>query len=368
MATIIKRGSKYMALVRREGFKPVSKTFGKRSDATAWGRVVEGEMSAGCWVEATPSDKAPTVAVAAESVPTMLEALKTYRATVVEGLKGASTYAYWLDELERSPMALKLVNVITPGELSAWRDEQSQGRVAGTVARKLGLLSGFFTWCHKDREWITGNPLKAVRKPRANDARSRVITDDERAFLLAVARTGKAPWLADVLTVLLQSAMRRGELAGMKRGAVDYAQSTAYLADSKNGHSRSVPLCPVALAALRRLEAAALARGSESLVPVSDPHAVSLAFRRTVARAKAQYLNECAASGTVGAIGFLDGLHLHDARHTAVTAWATTGQLSTAELQGISGHRDLRSLGRYTHLKASTIAGKLAGLSVGVTA
>ena len=352
MAAITERGGRYLVRVRVKGFKPVAKTFIKRGDATAWGRKVESDMEGGRWVET------------ATAVPTMGDALKQYRASVGAGLKGAATYAYWFDEMARAPMAARPINEVTPFDLSAWRDQQqASGLAAGTVVRKLGLLGGFFTWCHKERGWIKTNPLHSVRKPRVSDARDRVLSDDERRCLLGAAGSSRADWLADVLVVLLQSAMRRGELWGLQRGAVDFAQATAHLAETKNGSARDVPLCPDALAALRRLDAAACERGSDALVPVADPHAVSVAFRRTLARAQRQYLSDCAAAGGKPDAGFLADVRLHDLRHDAVTRWAETGALSLPELMAVSGHKTPRMLTRYVSLSASKLAGKLASLS-----
>lgn len=370
MPTIIKRGDRYLARARR-GALNEAKTFTKRADAAAWARKVEADMEAGRWVSATAAAAAAAAALTsaqartAAAAPTIGVALRQYRGSAVARLKGAATYAYWFDELEASPIADRPVDSITPADLAAWRDEQAQRVGDATVVRKMGLLSGFFTWCHKERGWIASNPMHSVRKPRVADARDRIMSDDERRYLLAAADTSRAAWLADALTVLLRSAMRRGELWGLKRGAVDFDRATAHLADTKNGSARDVPLCPDALGALRRLDAAARARGDDALVPVGDPHAVSLAFRRTLARAQQQYRDDCQAAGVQPDAGFLADVRLHDCRHEAISHWAGTGGLSVIELMQVSGHRSARTLLRYAHLSASKIADKLAAISAG---
>lgn len=341
-----------MARVRRDGFAPVSKTFSRRSDAERWARGVEADMEAGRW------------AAKATAAPMVVQALQQYSAGALAALKGAETYAYWLAELQAVDMARKPVNEVTAQDVTRWRDAlQAQGLAAGTVVRKLGLLGGFFSWCQREQGWIDANPVRSVRKPRVSDARDRVLTDEERGYLLAAAHTSRAHWLADALVVLLQSAMRRSELWGLRLGAVDFEGATAHLADTKNGTTRDVPLCPEALAAMRRLADAARERGSDALIPVSDPHAVSLAFRRTLARARSQYVKDCADRRVPPSPGFLADVHLHDLRHCAVTAWASTGALSLLELKAISGHKDTRMLARYTHLSAEKLAAKLATLT-----
>jgi integrase len=259
-------------------------------------------------------------------------------------------------------MACKRVDQITPFDVASWRDEQALKSAPGTVLRRLGAVGGFFSYCRTERGWITANPCASVRKPRVNDARDRILSDDERRYLMAAAGTSRAGWLADVLVVLLQSAMRRGELWGLQRTDVDYPQAVVHLAESKTG-ARDVPCCPLTLVALRRLDAAAEQRGSEALVPLSDPHAVSVAFRRTIARARSQYINDCSASGVKADAGFLADFRLHDCRHAAASMWAQTGSLSVFELQQVTGHKTLSMLGRYVNLKSSTLAAKLAIIS-----
>ena len=371
MAQVIERNGRFMARVRREG-RTATKTFAFKKDAAAWARRTEADIEAGRFVDvvaeaaaaavAAEATEAASAALTASAVPTMLAALKAYRLAVVPGLKGADTYSYWLDEFERAPMAAKPVDQVSPFDLAGWRDEQCTTLAAGTVARKLGLLGGFFSWARTERGWVKTNPLNSVRKPRVSDARDRVLTDEERRYLLAAAATSRADWLADVLVVLLQSAMRRGELWGLQRADVDYSLAVAHLADTKNGSARDVPLCPLALAALRRLDAAAADAGRSALVPLSDPHAVSVAFRRTLERARRQYATDTATAGGIVAAGFLADVRLHDCRHVAVSHWAAAG-LGLFELQQVSGHKTTKMLARYVNLKASTLACKLATLS-----
>jgi integrase len=369
VATIIPKNSGFLARVRLQGFKPVARAFDKRADAAQWAASVEAAMRAGRYCPDPDSGAAPALL-------TFAEALRKYRAAVGDRLKGADTYAYWFDELEACTLAAKPLPDVSAFDVSAWRDRQALELSASTVVRKLGLLSGFFSWAQKERGWIDRNPVASVRKPRVNDARDRVLTAEERRHLLAGAACGRTSWMADALLVLLQSAMRRGELAGLRRADVDFTRSTAHLSDTKNGSARDVPLCPVALAALRRLDSAAAAREEQrrqdpkhtpcdnpTLLPVLHPHALTLAFRRAVERGQANYRAECAKTGAAPASGFLADLRLHDCRHAAITQWASSGALSVLHLQAISGHKTPRMLSRYTHLDASALAKQMGDIA-----
>lgn len=273
------------------------------------------------------------------------------------------TYGYWLQEFKKAPWACKPIDKLTSFDLAAWRDEQSKRLEAGTVVRKLGLLSGMLSWCQKERGWITENPMRLVRKPRVHDARDRVLTKTEELHLLEAAGRGRAKWLRDALVVLLRSAMRRGELWALKPTDIDFERGIARLDDTKNGSAREVPLCTTALEALRRLaEAAAKHKHQHNrLLPVADPHGITLAFARAVQQARKRHQQGVGVPDE----NFLRDVRLHDLRHCAVTTWASTGGLSLPELMAISGHKTPRMLTRYCNLDASKIAEKMTALAAG---
>ena len=52
-------------------------------------------------------------------------------------------------------------------------------------------------------------------------------------------------------------------------------------------------------------------------------------------------------------------LHFHDLRHEAISRFFEKG-LSVPEVALISGHKDVRQLMRYTHLKISNLITKLS--------
>jgi integrase len=54
----------------------------------------------------------------------------------------------------------------------------------------------------------------------------------------------------------------------------------------------------------------------------------------------------------------IEGLRFHDLRHEAITRLFEKG-LNIVEVASITGHKDLRMLRRYTHLKAEDLTKKL---------
>jgi integrase len=112
----------------------------------------------------------------------------------------------------------------------------------------------------------------------------------------------------------------------------------AHLKTSKNGHGRSVPLTPRAMATLSTLEP------TRSLVFPITESAIRLSWERLRKRAG------------------LEHIKLHAMRHEAISRMFELG-LSIPEVSIVSGHRTLSCLQRYTHIKPANVAAKLALLS-----
>jgi integrase len=326
MASIRQRAGKWQARVIRNGQTAQAKTFLKKQDAERWARSVEADMERGIFV------RPPTA-----SAQTLGQLLKRYREEVVPAFKGASEDAIRLKAIERARLCRTPVTALTPAQVAAWRDERLAAVNAGTVIRELAYLSSAIN--HARREWglAIDNPVALVRKPVAPRGRERLLNDKEREKLReALKPTGRrSRWILPLVDLALATGMRRGELLRLTWNDVDLGRRVAYLADTKNGESRCVPLSRAAVAVLEGLER----REGKPVLPVSAC-AVAAAFKHAVDRA-----------------GLVD-FHFHDLRHTAITAMS--GKLpNVIELAAVTGHKSLKMLQRYYHPRAEDLALKL---------
>lgn len=123
MATIIKRGDRHLARVRKLGFSPVSQSFIRKSDAIAWGRRVEADMEGGRWSDS------------ANAVPTLKDAIADYRIKVAVRLKGARDYGYSFKEIEAAPIGSRKIDELKPGGAGRRR----QAPAAACCRRRPGL-------------------------------------------------------------------------------------------------------------------------------------------------------------------------------------------------------------------------------------
>ncbi|WP_322009801.1 site-specific integrase [Paraburkholderia sp. J12] len=176
-------------------------------------------------------------------------------------------------------------------------------------------------------EWGCDIPPLRVQRPKSPPHRERVLKPAEEKALLA--NSGR---LRPVIESALATAMRQGEIAVLNWGDIDWSRKIARLHTSKNGLPRDVPLSSLAITALGRLE-----RG-EGLVFEMFAEAIKRAFGRLVRKLK------------------ISDMRFHDLRHTAITRYARLG-LNPIQLSVISGHKDIRMLQHYTHLKAEELVG-----------
>ena len=121
--------------------------------------------------------------------------------------------------------------------------------------------------------------------------------------------------------------MRRGEILKIK--SEDIKGQTLLIPETKNGYSRTIPLSNRALYILKNTD----------LPFPMTANALRLAFERLKKK------------------GNIKDLHFHDLRHEAISRFFEKG-LSIPEVALISGHKDVRMLFRYTHLKAEDILKK----------
>lgn len=87
-------------------------------------------------------------------------------------------------------------------------------------------------------------------------------------------------------------------------------------------------------------------------------NALHLAWDRALARARADYEEECAAKGMEPRPSLLKDLHFHDLRHKAASRLAEKLP-NIIELAAVTGHEDVQMLKWYYHPRAEDLARKL---------
>lgn len=325
MATIRKRNGKWQVQIRRKTGFSKSSTFTSRKDAERWAAQTE--------IEAERQEAG--IATETKETPPLKELIERYRQTILPLKRSAYQEGYILNALARERFATLPIERITASEIASFRDRRLTLVSASTLNRTLGVLSHVFETART--EWgFTDliNPVRLIRKPKANPPRERRLLAEEEACLLQAACASKNTDLRDVILFAIETAMRMSEILGIGWQDVDFERRLVFLRLTKNGRSRHVPLSTRAIGILSDRKALGLSGPFPS-----SQRAIQQAWLRAVRR-----------SG-------IEDLHFHDLRHEAISRLFEKG-FSLPEVGLISGHRDPRQLLRYTHLGADGLVNK----------
>lgn len=361
MASITRRGDlQWQARVRRKGYPVQIKTFNTRSEAEAWARQVESEIDRGVFVSRTEAEST-TLCEALDRYEREIVSLKkegprSFPAEDVEGNAGRATIDGVGTQFGHSQIARRLAEADQPGI------------EAGVSASTLGHPLPRFQYRPQGMGMESlSNPLELVRKPPANNARTRRVRetegdsrDDRRApdgELKRVVSASSSDVLPTIISLAVETAMRRGEIVDLRWEHVDLKRHVAHLPHTKNGSSRDVPLSPRAVEALKEWRKVVGKNPGDGRVFSIRGDAVTRAFERAVDRARKTYEQECRDAGRTPDAKYLIDLRFHDLRHEATSRLASIFPMH--ELAKITGHRDPRMLMRYYHPSAEDLAKRL---------
>lgn len=301
--------------------------------------------------------------------PTLAAAIQRYLAEVSSAKKGAAAEASIAKAWLATRLATRPVDRIKNTDIIEVRDAWHAERAAATVVRRLAFLSHVFTVLRKDWGWDElANPVQLVRRPSVNDARDRRLFDqvrlrgvpcprDELSWIIQATRSTELP---TILTLAVETGMRRSEIVQLRRENLDLQHGIAYLPDTKNGRSRTVPLTPIARETLRRWVAGQPARGR---IFTLQPGSVTRAFIRARRRARLRYEGMCRRYGRRPSPAYFLDLRFHDLRHEAISRLASVFQLH--DLAKVAGHRDTRMLLRYYHPDGRQLVQQLTRSAMG---
>ena len=344
MATIRKRGDyQWQVMVRRSGFPQISETFNTKAEAELWGREKEKEMDEERFVDNRVLHKSKLSSL-----------IDLYEEEITPTKKGSDQELYKLKNLRKHPIADMLLSKIGPADIVEYRNARMKEVGPATVNKEMNLLSSIFRIAAS--EWkLRGlaNPVTGVRRPKMPRGRERRL-DASGEEMRRILEATESVALRVLFPLAIETAMRRSEMVGLKLADVNFAAAKLKLHDTKNGESREVPLSTRAIAALKTLE-----KRKDGLMFGIKPHSASVAFRRSLHRAREKYVLECEEIGVVPDPKFLTDLRLHDLRHEATSRLFELGCFDAVMVSAITGHKDMRQLKKYTHPRAEDLAKKL---------
>jgi integrase len=328
MATYTKRGPyQWEARVRKKGYPTQSKTFETKSDALAWAAVIESEMVRGVYESRAEAEST-----------TLKEILDRYSEEVTPSKLGAIKEQQKIRQLKKDKLAVQYLATIKRKDIADYKARRLKKVSPSTLNRELNLLSHVFTVAIMD--WgiaLPTNPVQQIRRPKLNPESSRdrrFEPGEEEALLTACRETGI--WLEAAMIMATETALRRGKLLELEWAKLDLKKKVIAISEIDPTSTKKTPLkIPLSSRAIKLLKR--LPRSIDGkILQITSADALTMAFRR--AREKAG----------------INNFRFHDLRHEATSRLFEKG-LNTMQVATITGHKNLNTLKRYTHLKAEDL-------------
>lgn len=325
MPTIREKGPKqFHVQIRKRGYPTQTKTFESLDAARNWATVIESEMIRGVFVSR------------AEAESTLVkEVLTRYGTEVLPTKRGEQSDKSRLKTLLEAFGEYRLAG-LTSSQVAKFRDQRLQIVGPQSVIHEINLLNRVLKAATMD--WGIampgGLPTAQVRKPAKPCGRDRRVTKSEIEKILLATESAE---LKTIVTLAVETGMRRGELSSLLWEDINLKKQTAHLPRTKTDVPRTIPLSKTAIATLK-----ADGAKKDGRVFSLQAESMSQAFERACENHRAN----------------IQGVRFHDLRHEATSRLFEKG-LNVMEVAAITGHKTLDMLKRYTHLRAEDLAKKL---------
>jgi len=228
-------------------------------------------------------------------------------------------------------------------------DMHHEGLSPTTIARRLHGLRSFWSYLLAC-DYVDDDPVRKVSVPKRERTLPRYLTADELEALLEAAQRNKFVICAfrnyAIMSVLIFTGMRRGEVIGLRIGDVSLAEKVARVR-GKGGKMRAIPLVDRAVEAVRGwLELRPARKGHDHLFTTTHGNPISPWRMHRIWRA---VLEESGIEG--------EGVSLHTLRHSMATLLLQSGECSLVEIQRILGHSRLDTTAIYLHVTEGELRG-----------
>lgn len=209
-------------------------------------------------------------------------------------------------------------------------------RSPATVNRECALLRSIMRLALKWDEIAKAPSFEMTRERR----KERFLSVDEMARLVAACEDSRNARLAAIVTLGLQTGMRKGELVGLRWETIDFSRGIITLGnDTKGGRGREIPVNETVYAVLAPLRKAAGGQDAKGRV-WGSLRKIDTAYEFALERAKI----------------FDPDVNFHTLRHSFASHYVMQGG-RLEKLQEMLGHASIKTTQVYAHLAPGHVAG-----------
>ena len=334
--------TRYTARTRRKGCKPITKTFGRRTDAKIWLTKTEAAL--------IENRDFPEREEGKHTVNDLIKIYKKNGFADKPGSKDKQTKQldWWADRLGHL-----LLKDLTPKKIAKAIEElqKSKNRYGkpisnSTVNRYKSALSAMLTYANEKNFWMSRNPARLIRQLKENKGRERYLSEKEFHSLIRALKQVRNKKLLPLFLLSISTGLRRSEALRTEWNHINFNERTLRVPTSKNGEPRILPIGELAwkyilmLWETRRPGSKLIFHGNN----VNKPMNFDTAWSSVLAKAG------------------IEDFRWHDNRHTAAVFFRKSG-LSIADIADILGHKTLTVSWRYAKYKTEEQRPKIAAMT-----
>jgi integrase len=310
-------GFVYRSIIKRKGFKTITKVFKSKKLAIEFAKHIEGNR------ESLLAFNKPQQSQLLFSELVQEYLLNGYRGTRPKDQ--SYRLDFWMNNL-----GSKQVEEITRMEISNLLSTLSPRLSNATVNRYKAAISVIFTYACRYFNLID-NPALHIPSLPENNERTRFLSEAERTSLFKACRASHWDKLYLIVLLAITTGARKGELTKLRWNDINFDRRTAYVATTKNGQPKVLPLTD---SVIKELE-------------LFDTKDRSLIFASKVKEDVAY----CFTKPWKKALEDADikDFRFHDLRHCCASYLAQSGA-SLLEIADVLGHKQISVTKRYAHL------------------
>ena len=227
MASIRRRNGKWQVQIRRTNQPSLSKSFIQKSDAERWSRMIESKLDVEGLLPDTNILKRHTLS----------DLITRYLEQMTPKKRGHGPESLRLKKIKRHRLvSCRLIDLKT-ATVNGYVEDRIEKVCPATVALEVGLLHHIIETAKL--QWgipFQDNPIKNVHRPGKLGVRNRRLEPDEEQLLFEGCNGSTVTYLKPIITLALETAMRRGEILAIQWDDINESLRTLRIPITKNGH------------------------------------------------------------------------------------------------------------------------------------
>jgi len=326
-------GFVYRSIIKSKGSKTITKVFKSKKLAIEFARHIEGNR------ESLIAFKKPQKSQLLFSELVQEYLLNGYRGTRPKDQ--SYRLDFWVNNL-----GSKQVEEITRIEISNLLSTLSPRLSNATVNRYKAAISVIFTYACRYFNLID-NPALHIPSLPENNERSRFLSEAERKRLFSSCRVSQWDKLYLLVLLAITTGARKGEITKLRWNDIDFDRRTAYVATTKNGQPKVLPLTDSVIKELQLFDTKDSSLIFASKVKEDVPYCFTKPWKKALEDSE------------------IKDFRFHDLRHSCASYLAQSGA-SLLEIADVLGHKQISVTKRYAHLciehKSSLINRVMGGI------